>query len=724
MIAEAKKNNKTPCGNNSAEDSAGKMPASRMPTVQRGSVLVIGGGIAGMQAALDCANSGFKVHLVEQQPAIGGNMARLDKTFPTNDCAMCMLSPKLVEVGRHLNIDIISYADVEKIEGQAGDFNVTVKKHARFVDEELCNGCGDCAEACPVHMKDLFNGELAERKAIYRLYPQAIPNVFTIDKRELPPPCRATCPAGVNAQGYVALIAKGKFLEALDVVRERMPFAGTCGRICHHPCENNCNRAQIDAAVSVRNLKRFVADYEHDKLLKGESIERPPSERVKPEKHDYTEKIAIIGGGPAGLACAYDLALKGYTPTIFEASQELGGMMRSGIPAYRLPRDYLDFEIKLLLNEGIEVRTGKALGRDMQLADLKTQGYKSVFIAMGAALARKIPLEGRESKGVLYGMDFLREVNAGGKPPLGKNVIVIGGGNVAMDVARSALRVSPDSNVSLYCLESGPEMPAHEWEIKEAIDEGVRMNPSWGPSEVVSKNDQAVALELTRCTRVFNEEGKFAPQFDATQKQTVKVDTIILAVGQACDLSSIENALTCERGVIKSDPLTLQTSRDGIFAGGDIVLGPASLVEAVAQGHRAAESIHRYLRGQDIAADREPVERPTEFAGMPQQGIWSNAQRHDMPQASADTRTRGFVEIDSGYTEEMAIAEASRCLNCGGCSVCRECVRVCKTHAINHDMQDKQLSLNVGAVIYAGGYDVFDARRKSEYGFGRFPNVV
>ncbi len=197
-----------------------------------GSVLVVGGGIAGMQAALDCANAGFKVYLLEEQPSIGGNMARLDKTFPTNDCAMCMISPKLVEVGRHLNIEIISYADLKKVEGEAGNFTVTVNKRARYVDEEKCNGCGDCERECPVSIKDTYNDELSERKAIYRLYPQAIPNVYTVDKQALPPPCRATCPAGVNAHGYVALISQGKFFEALDVVRERMPFAGICGRLC------------------------------------------------------------------------------------------------------------------------------------------------------------------------------------------------------------------------------------------------------------------------------------------------------------------------------------------------------------------------------------------------------------------------------------------------------------------------------------------------------------
>ena len=338
-----------------------------------GSVLVVGAGIAGMQAALDCANSGFKVYLLEQDPAIGDNMARLDKTFPTNDCSMCMLSPKLVEVAGHLNIEIIAYADLKKVEGEAGNFTVTVNKRSRFIDEEKCTGCGDCEQVCPVLIKDTFNGGLADRHAIYRPYPQAIPNVYTIDKTDAPSPCVGTCPAGVNAHGYVALIAKGKFLEALDVVRERMPFAGACGRVCHHPCESSCNRVQIDSAVDIRNLKRFVADYEWDLIQNGESIEREPSAVAEPEKTSYNETIAIVGSGPSGLTCANDLAIRGYPVTLFESADTLGGMLRKGIPAYRLPREVLDYEIDLILKRGVQAITGQSLGKDFSIEDLKKQ---------------------------------------------------------------------------------------------------------------------------------------------------------------------------------------------------------------------------------------------------------------------------------------------------------------------------------------------------------------
>ena len=698
---------------------------SQIPQNQKiGAVLVVGGGIAGMQAALDCANAGLKVYLLEEQPHIGGNMARLDKTFPTNDCAMCMLSPKLVEIGRHLNVEIISYADMQKLEGQAGNFTVTINKRPRYVDEDKCTGCGDCEAVCPVDIKDTFNGELAERTAIYRQYPQAIPNVFTIDKKELPPPCRASCPAGVNAQGYIALIAKGKFLEALDVVRERMPFAGTCGRICHHPCEENCNRCQIDQPVDVRNLKRFVADYERELLAQGKSIERPESEAIKPEKPQHTEKIAVIGAGPAGLVCADDLAKVGYPVTVFEASDKLGGMMRSGIPDYRLPREYLAREIELILSEGVEVETGKRLGVDITLDGLKEKGYEATFVAIGAQLAKKISLEGDNSEGVSYGMDLLRQINNDEKPTIGKDIVIIGGGNVAMDVARSAIRIRKDATVTIYTLEKRDELPAHDWEVQEALDEGIQIETGWGPARILAKNGTASGIEFVKCTSVFDEQGRFNPKFDQTTKQTVAADTVILAVGQSCDLEGIEGRLDSERGLIATDSLTLETSQKGVFAGGDVVTGPASLVEAVAHGHRAAESIERYLQNKDLRKDRTPAERPTEYAGIPELADLNCKTRQPMSTASTKERKQSFEQIDLGFSREAAIAEAQRCLNCGGCSFCRECVRVCKANAIDHDMKAEQIQINVGAIIHAGGFDPFDATSKAEYGLGRYPNVI
>lgn len=687
---------------------------------QKGSVLVIGGGIAGMQAALDSAELGLKVYLLEKEPSIGGNMARLDKTFPTNDCAMCMISPKLVETGRHLNIEIISYADLEEMKGEAGNFTAVINKKARYVDEDKCNGCGECELECPVNRADIFNGELSNRKGIYRLYPQAIPNVYTIDKSQFPPPCRNTCPAGVNVQGYVALIAKKKYIEALDLIREKMPFAGICGRICHHPCEVECNRKEIDEAVSVRNLKRFVADYEKDLIARGELIERTTIDEEEAPKRK--EKVAVIGGGPSGMTCAYDLTKKGFQVTIFEASEKLGGMMRTGIPDYRLPKDYLDYEIDLLLQSGIHVKTGNVFGKDFTLETLKEQGYKSVFVAIGAQKSKKIPLEGSEADGVHYGIPFLNEVSRGNRPVIGSKVLVVGGGNVAIDVARTALRLGSD--VTIVYRRTKTEMPAHSWEIEEAIEEGVKLKTSWSPASVVKENNSVTGMEVHRCMTIHGKDGKRSLEVDPDHNEVIKADTVILATGQECDLEAVGKNVKTEKGLVATSELTLETSENGIFAGGDVVLGPSSLVEAVAQGHRAAESISRYLDGKDLTYNREPVVKMDNHAGIPDSADTNKVRRTNSRMRSPEKRNRTFDEIEQSFTEEEAIREAKRCLQCGSCAECMECVRTCKADAIDHTQKDEKKEINIGAVIATGGFSPFDAAKKPEYGFGIYPNVV
>ena len=693
-----------------------------MQNKKTGSILVVGGGIAGMQAALDSAELGYKVYLVEQEPAIGGNMAKLDKTFPTNDCAMCMISPKLVETGRHLNIEIISYADLEKVEGEAGNFTVKINKKARYVNEEDCNGCGECEQECPVARRDVFNGELSERKAIYRLYPQAIPNVYTIDKSTPYAPCKGSCPAGVNVQGYTALIAKGKFQEALNLIRERMPFAGVCGRICHHPCEDNCNRKDIDEAVSVRNLKRFVADYEKELLQKGELEDVSALGEKDIEDVKRAERVAVIGGGPGGLTCAHDLVKKGFQVTVFEAADKLGGMMRTGIPDYRLPKDYLDYEIDLLIKDGIEVKTGLEYGKDFTTTDLKNEGFTSVFFSTGAQKAKQIPLEGSDAKGVMYGIPFLNQISKGTKPPIGKHVAVIGGGNVAVDVARSALRLG--SKVTIVYRRTQKEMPAHSWEIEEALEEGVEIRNSWSPSKVVQSEGKATGLEVERCITIHKGDGKKSLEVDPEQRMTIEADTIIPATGQECDLSAIEDFIETEKGLISTDPLTLETSEEGIFAGGDVVLGPSSLVESVAQGHRAAESIARYIDGENLRTDREPVMDIGDYAKTPENADKKRIGRTEPSMPDPEERNRTFIEIEKTFTKEDAIREAQRCLQCASCAECMECVRTCKADAVDHNQKEEKKELKVGAIIATGGFKPFDASQKPEYGYGIFPNVI
>ncbi len=681
--------------------------------------MVVGGGIGGMQSALDLANAGYRVYLVEGTTAIGGHMAQLDKTFPTNDCSMCTISPKLIEVAKHLNIEIITNAEVEALQGEAGHFQVTVLKRPRYVIEEKCNACGDCIQACPVSLPSEFDEALMERKAIFKRYPQAIPNAVAITKGDRAP-CGLTCPTGINVQGYVALIAAGKFQEALALIRERNPFPSVCGRVCHHPCEEKCNRGELDQPIAINPLKRFVADYVREKRARGELVvERPPLsiDRDKP-------KIAVIGSGPAGLTAAQDLAQLGYPVTVFEALPVLGGMMRVGIPDYRLPKDMLADDIEQIIALGVEFKTNTAIGKDLTLQDLRQQGYKAVFAAVGTPLSRKLPLPGAQLPQVLLGVDFLRAVNLGYRVPIGKKVVVIGGGNVAIDVALTALRSGAEA-IDLVCLESREEMPAHEWEIEDALEEGVAIHCSWGPVAILENNGNVAGLRVKKCTAVFDAQGKFNPAFDETVTTTFPADTVIIAIGQATDLSLFGDdaaLLATPGGLIAVDQVTLQTPLEGVFAGGDAVSGPASVVEAIHYGHEAAISIDRYLRGADVREGR-PAAKP-EPAAMPQYRAFPRAPRQEPRKLSPTERRGNFKEITTTLTEEQAVAEAARCLNCGLCCECFQCVAVCGPKAVDHSMKEERVALTVGAVILAPGYESFQAQLKGEYGYGRMPNVI
>jgi len=676
-----------------------------------GAVLVVGGGIGGMQASLDLANAGYKVYLVEGSTAIGGRMAQLDKTFPTNDCSMCTISPKLIEVAKHLNIDVITNAEVESLAGEPGDFRVRVLKRPRYIDLNKCNACGDCIEVCPVLMPSEFDEGLMARKAVYKRYPQAVPNAAAISKLNRPP-CVLTCPANVNCQGYVALVSAGKFREALKTIKERNPLPSVCGRICHHPCEAVCNRGEIDEPVAVNPLKRFVADYMRVHPAEEEE-EKPVIDPAKP-------KVAIVGAGPAGLTAARDLALLGYPVTIFEALSLPGGMLLAGVPRYRLPQDILQHDIDEILRLGIELKTNTSIGKELTLDDLKRNGYQAIFLAIGLWKGRDLSIEGIDLEGVLQGIDFLKRVSLGQEVRVPRRVVVIGGGNVAIDVALTALRVGA-REVQLACLESREEMPAHEWEIADALEEGVVLNTSWGPRRILGEGGKVRGIELVRCTSVFDEEGRFNPRFDERISTQIETDMVVVAIGQRSDLTGLEGVATTPAGFIKADPLTLETSTAGVFSGGDAVLGPKSAIEAIAQGHEAAISIDRYLRGADLSADR--AKKETKPAPLPELPI-EKRLRVKEPKLPVSARRGTFKEITLTISAEEAIAEAKRCLNCGLCSECLQCVAACGAHAIDHWMAEEELEIGVGAIILTPGYEPFNPRLKGEYGYGRFPNVI
>ena len=682
-----------------------------------GAVMVVGGGICGMQSALDLANSGFKVYMVEETTSIGGRMSQLDKTFPTNDCSMCLISPKLIEVDKHLNIEILSNSRVQSLEGEAGDFKVKVLKKPRYVDIEKCSSCGDCFEACPVDLINEFEQGLNTYKAINKRYPQAIPSAVAISKAARPP-CKLTCPAGCNGQGYVALISKGKHLEALNHIKQWIPLPAVLGRICHHPCEQECNRDEVDQPVAIAPLKRFAADIVRQKRKEGEI---PPEE--KPVIDKSKPKVAVVGAGPSGLTCAYDLVKLGYPVTIFEASPQPGGQLWSAIPKYRLPKDVLAADIKDIVDLGIELKLNSPVDGKNGLEALKKQGYGAIYLAIGAQQSRSLPIPGVDLPQVLLALDFLKDANQGKKVDIGDKVVVIGGGNVAMDVARTARRLGA-SEVTAICLESAEEMPAHPWEIEEAVEEGVKVMNSWGPNEIVGKDGSVAGVAFKKCTSVFDSEGRFSPTFDENITTSVDCDTVIIAIGQATDLSVLPEKTdikTTRGGWLIVDPVTLATDEAGTFAGGDGVTGPKSAVEAIKHGHEAAVSIDRHLNKLDLKEGREA--KKEEPAPLPE-GKHEKKKRLTTKYIDLAKRLAGFDEIVDTFTEEEAIKEAERCLDCGLCSECLQCVFVCQAKAIDHDMKEEEVEFQVGSVVLAPGFEPFDARIKSEYGYGRMPNVL
>ncbi len=676
------------------------------------SVLVVGGGVAGMQASLDLADRGFRVYLVEKTPSIGGRMSQLDKTFPTMDCSICILAPKMMDVSRRENINLLTYSEVKEVEGEPGNFKVKILKKARFVDPEKCTGCGECVEICAISSPREFDMGLGSRKAIYRPFPQAIPNVFVVDKRGTPP-CRAACPAGINVQGYVALVRQGKYEEALDLIRRDNPLPIVCGRICFHPCETNCERGKLDEPVAVNALKRFVTDWElkHGKEEKVEQIEKK-----------YEEKIAVIGSGPAGLVASYELVKKGYPATIFESQNEIGGMLKMGIPDYRLPKDLLELEVKRLKASGIDIRTGVMVGKDLTIEQLREKGYKAILIAVGTQKSLKLGIEGEDLKGVIHALDLLRDVNSRKKIELGSKVAVIGGGNVAIDAARSALRSGAEKVDVLY-RRSREEMPAFSAEVEEAEREGIGIQFLVAPNRILGENDKVTALECIRMELGEpDESGRRCPIPIKGSNFVINFDTVVLAIGEAPDLSFLpEGGKITKRKTIECDPLTLETCLPDIFACGDVVSGPATVVDSIAAGKRAAVSIDRYLRGQDLKAGREEEIKLVEE--VPKEGV-EKRQRHDMPLLPAEKRIGSFEEVETGFTEEMALLEAERCLNCGGCSECLECEKACEPKAIVHDQKEEIMEVNVGAIILATGFDPFDPSGIKEYGYGKHQNVL
>ncbi|MCC6201386.1 MAG: FAD-dependent oxidoreductase [Gammaproteobacteria bacterium] len=697
-------------------------------------MLVVGGGIAGMQASLDLADAGFKVYLVEKKSAIGGHMAQLDKTFPTNDCAMCTISPRLVEVSRHMNVELITDSEITTLEGEAGNFTATIATKPRFIDVDTCNGCSKCAEVCPIPYSNPFDMGLGKARAAHKLYPQATPDAFAIEKRGVAP-CRDACPAGQRAQGYIALIAAGRVEDAYRSIKEDNPFPAICGRICNARCEDACTRGKVDEPVSIRALKRYVTD----------TIHAQPRVAPAPAERKFKQRVAIVGSGPCGLTAAQDLCLQGYGVTVFEALPVAGGMLRVGVPEYRLPATVIEREIQDILDLGVELRLNTPV---KQLDDLFAEGFDSVLIAVGAHEGIRMDLPGNQLDGVLINTDFLRDARlwehdavamraAGKEHPAqlvaGKRVVVIGGGDVAIDVARTSVRFGATS-VTMAVRGSSGKMPANPHEVAAAREEGIAMHIGLDFLRVVDDGNGRVAgLEVQDVERFEkNAEGRRVAVIKENSQHVLPADVIVFSVGQKAGLAFIPDhagiRLTKSREV-DVDKKTYATERPGVFAAGDAVTGTAFVIDAVASGHRCADAIGRYLRGEEMAV--EPPRDPR-VATIPQaelddklrRGVIRRAPRVPEPGLPVQGRLGNFSEVQQAYTREQAMAEAYRCLSCGVCSECNSCVWECGVKCIDLNMRGKERQINVGAVVMAPGFRTYQAEQSQEFGLGRYKNVM
>ena len=702
-------------------------------------VMVVGGGIAGIQASTDLAEMGIPVFLVENSPSIGGRMGQLDKTFPTNDCSACILAPKVTDCFSHPLVKTLTLSDLLEVRGEAPDFTAVVRRRARFVDEELCKGCGDCEEVCPVLVRSEYDMGLGDRHAVYKPFAQAVPNKTVIDKKGTSP-CKYNCPAKLDAHGYVTLTGVGRYDEALRVVRRTTPFAGVLGRVCLHPCEDNCSRQYVEEPVSIAALKRFIADHElSEGKVPAEVVAKAFAEASEPNDgslaydsssdSNFNVKIAIIGAGPAGVNCAYQLALAGYKPTIFEALPAPGGMLKVGIPDYRLDKSILQGEIDIVTALGAEIKLNSKLGRDFTIDSLRKDGYKAIFLAVGAHKDMKLGVPGDEHESVISSVDFLRELNLGSTPNLGKKVIVIGGGNVAMDAARSARRLG--CGVTVLYRRSRAEMPANEWEIHHALEEGVEIRELTTQVEVVIENGSLTGVKcLQNKLGDKDSSGRRSPVAIEGSEFVIAADTVIAAIGQKVDESAvIAGGVDCFNrwGTLDIDEATMMLrssgdeSFDGVFAGGDATRGPATMVEAVADGNRVAIAIRNYLEGTAV-----PVE-PFALPQTPLAQIATNGKpkksRASMPLISLRERTSTFDEVELGLQAGAALDEALRCVDCSVCCECKLCSEACASGAILHAQCDETYEIPISAVVLAPGFDV-SHNIPSELGYNRFSDVV
>lgn len=582
--------------------------------------------------------------------------------------------------------------------------NMSRSAYIAKVEKQNCVACGKCVEACPAGAVKLGQ-KLCDKEGCEITYPR-IPlpgdqpwgeHMWSHNYRDTnrincydtgTAPCKTACPAHIGIQGYLQLAKEGRYEDALALIKKDNPLPAVCGHVCNRRCEDACTRGTIDEAVAIDEVKRFIA--ERDLNAETRFI---PKKIIPSLKGGFKEKIAIIGAGPAGLSCAYFLALTGYKPTIFEKNAEPGGMLRYGIPSYKLEKDLLAAEIDVIRQLGVEIRCGVEVGKDVTIEDLREQGYKGFYAAIGCQRGRKPGISGENAEGAYTAVDFLRKAGGSESFPLEGDVVVVGGGNVAIDAARVSSRCT-DAKISMFCLETREKMPASNEEIEEALEEGIELNCGWGPKEILEEDGHVRGIVFKKCTRVFDAQGRFSPEYDENDTVTVPCRHVIFSVGQAIDWGHMLENLHVElrpNGGALANKLTYQTSEPDIFVGGDVYTGPKFAIDAIAAGREGAVSLHRYVhenctltigrnRRDFIELDKENIKVE----------IYDSSSRQIPPKADVKEQAKTFRDLSQSLSEEQVKKETSRCLSCGAsvvdpnkCIGCGICTTKCMFDAIH-----------------------------------------
>ena len=582
--------------------------------------------------------------------------------------------------------------------------NMSRSAYVAKVEKANCVACGKCVEFCPAGAVKLGQ-KLCDKEGCGVTYPR-IPlpseqpwgeHMWSHNYRDVnrincydtgTAPCKTACPAHIAVQGYLKLAKEGRYDDALALIKKDNPLPAVCGHVCNRRCEDACTRGTVDEAVAIDEVKRFLA--ERDLNAETRYI---PKKTIPSLKGGFDEKIAIIGAGPAGLSCAYYLALTGYKPTIFEKNEEPGGMLRYGIPSYKLEKDLLAAEIDVIRKLGVEIRCGVEIGKDITIEELREQGYKGFYVAIGCQRGRKPGITGENAKGTYAAVDFLREAGAKESFALEGDVVVVGGGNVAIDAARISSRCV-DAKISMFCLEQRENMPASKEEIAEALEEGIELNCGWGPKEVLEDDGKVAGVVFKKCIRVLDEQGRFSPEYDEEQTVTIPCKHVIFSVGQAIEWGNMLDNLDLKRrpnGGALADKLTYQTSEPDIFVGGDVYTGPRFAIDAIAAGREGAISLHRYVHENctlTIGRNRR------DFVELDKNNIsvesYDTSKRQIPAKADEKAQAATFRDLSHSLTEEQVKAETSRCLSCGAsvvdpnkCIGCGVCTTKCVFDAIH-----------------------------------------